>query len=74
MHNNLTNLLIEIDVAVIEQVHKVLDGRHGWVLPACQALICFALLSATNEALNLDNLLHVLFVELLLFGVFLADY
>jgi hypothetical protein len=54
-------------------MNKVLDSRNRRVLSACQTLIRLTLLSSTNETLNLDDLFHVLPVELLLLGVLLAN-
>lgn len=70
---HLTNLFIEIDVIVVEEMYKVLDSRDRWVGSASQALVCLALLTATDKALHLDDLLHVFLVELLLLCKFLAD-
>lgn len=64
----LTDLLIEIEITIIKEMNEVLDGPNRRVLATSQALVRFALLPASNEALDLDDLLHVLFVVLLLFS------
>ena len=60
-----TNLFVEVKIIVVEQMNKVLDRRHRRVLAVSEALVSFSLLSASDEALDLDDLLHILFEETL---------
>ncbi|KAI6756601.1 hypothetical protein HG530_011199 [Fusarium avenaceum] len=60
------DFFVEVKIAVIEKVDKVLDSANRRVLASGQALVSLSLNLGTDKALDLDDLLHILVVEALL--------
>ncbi len=60
------DFLVEVEIAVVEKMYKILDGTNGGVLARGKTLIRLSLELGAHEALDLDYLLHVLVEELLL--------
>ncbi|KAI3482108.1 hypothetical protein L1887_55239 [Cichorium endivia] len=56
------DLVFKVGVRVVEQVAKVLDGGDGHVLAHGERAVLLALLAAAEEALDLDDLVHVVVV------------
>src|SRR2546423_11400327 len=67
------NFFVKIEITVIEEVHKILDGPHRRVLSIRQTLVRFSLLSSSNETLELNHFFHVLIEISLLFGKFCTN-
>ncbi|KAI6764832.1 hypothetical protein HG531_012719 [Fusarium graminearum] len=53
------DFLVEVKVAIVQKVDKVLDSIHRRVLSGGQALVGLSLNLGANETLDLDDLLHL---------------
>ena len=62
------DLLVEVKVTVIQQVHKAFQSTNWWVLAIGQTLVSLTLNPCANNALDLHYLLHVLSEVSFLFG------